>query len=534
MSRLKLNSVEWKEFKITNIFNVFTGAIVNKTLLSEGTIPRITATDSENGVAFFTKRINHKNFRIYRNFISISFLGSTFYQSNEVSLDMKIHGIKPKFTELNKEIALFLMPLIKNFTFKYRYGYQLSTSILKMQKIMLPINSEGAPNWQFMEDYIKQEQKEQALKLIDYYEQRILKCGFELLGLEDVKWKEFKFEEVFKKIQRGKRLIKNNQIQGDTPYISSTAMNNGVDNFISNEENVRIFEDCLTLANSGSVGSCFYHYYEFIASDHVTSLKLNKSDKHIYLFMASIIKRLEAKYSFNREINDKRIRQEKIILPIDKNGNPYYEYMRIFMQELENKKLAEVLEYIYIYIYKLAIFLEKSKYSLSCINMQWKEFWLEDIVDIKSGIDIYQKERVTGDTPYITATAANNGIGYFVDNINKTIEENCISVNRNGSVGYSFYHPYKALYGNDTRKLIPKVKNKYISLFITNCITHQKDKYGYGYKMGTGRLKRQKIMLPTNKNGEVNYDFMRKYMIIQEVKESYKIIEYLTKPQKRL
>ncbi|MDO5018198.1 MAG: restriction endonuclease subunit S, partial [Lagierella massiliensis] len=71
-------------------------------------------------------------------------------------------------------------------------------------------------------------------------------------------------------------------------------------------------------------------------------------DKYIYLFMATIIKRLEDKYSFNREINDKRIKREKIILPTDKNGDPHWEYMSKFMQKLESEKLEKVLEYIYI------------------------------------------------------------------------------------------------------------------------------------------------------------------------------------------
>lgn len=157
---------------------------------------------------------------------------------------------------------------------------------------------------------------------------------------------------------------------------------------------------------------------------------------------------------------------------------------------------------------------------------EWKEFWLEDLVNIKSGKDIYKRERIDGSIPYITSTAQNNGIGYFVENKNKTLEEKAISVNRNGSVGYAFYHDYEALYGNDTRKLISKYRDKYISLFLTNVITKQKEKYGYGYKMGTGRLKRQKILLPINKLGDIDYDYIKKYMQIKEMKYSYEIIEY--------
>ena len=177
-----------------------------------------------------------------------------------------------------------------------------------------------------------------------------------------------------------------------------------------------------------------------------------------------------------------------------------------------------------IYIYKLAICCESKIVSLN--EKEWKEFWLEDIVDIKSGQDIYQRERITGNIPYITATAQNNGIGYFVDNHNKTLEEKAISVNRNGSVGYAFYHNYRALYGNDTRKLIPKYRNKYFSLFLTSVITEQKEKYGYGYKMGTGRLKRQKILLPITDLGDVDFDYIKKFMQIEEIKHYYNLIRY--------
>ena len=128
-------------------------------------------------------------------------------------------------------------------------------------------------------------------------------------------------------------------------------------------------------------------------------------------------------------------------------------------------------------------------------------------------------------TPYITATANNNGIGYFISNKNITLQEKCISVNRNGSVGYSFYHSYPALFGNDTRKLIPKYSDDHVAKFILFMISSQKEKYGYGYKMGTARLKCQKILLPINKDESINYDFMKKYILIQEIISIYSILD---------
>ncbi len=180
----------------------------------------------------------------------------------------------------------------------------------------------------------------------DCYEQRQLKYDFNVPTPENMEWKAFELKKIFKRIKRGKRLTKENQINGYKPYISSTAMNNGVDNFIDNKENVRCFKNCLSLANSGSVGACFYHPYGFIASDHVTALELEQEDKYVYLFIATILKRFNEKYSFNREISDFRIQREKIVLPVDENGEPHWDYMRKYMQKLEVEKISKILEHL--------------------------------------------------------------------------------------------------------------------------------------------------------------------------------------------
>ena len=189
--------------------------------------------------------------------------------------------------------------------------------------------------------------KQQEVKLLkealDYYESKKFDDSISTAELSDVEWSEFRFDEVFNEIKRGKRLTKVEQIKGDTPYISSTGLNNGVDNFIGNTKGVRKYEDCLTVANSGSVGSCFYHKYEFIASDHVTHLKNDNFDKYIYLFIAPIIQRLEEKYSFNREISDKRLKKEKLLLPIDKKGEINFRFMRDFMKKIEVEELNKII-----------------------------------------------------------------------------------------------------------------------------------------------------------------------------------------------
>lgn len=160
------------------------------------------------------------------------------------------------------------------------------------------------------------------------------------------KYKEFFIKDVFPIIQRGKRLTRENQIDGSVPYVSSSALNNGVDNFIGNASGVRKFSNCLSLANSGSVGSCFYEPFEFVASDHVTHLKNAEFSVYQYLFMATMLNRLSEKYNFNREINDPRISREKILLPIDEQGNPDFEYMDAFAKKLMLQKYQQYIDYV--------------------------------------------------------------------------------------------------------------------------------------------------------------------------------------------
>lgn len=369
-SRLSLSDVEWGEFRITDYFKVKDGYYNKKpqrTFTNEF-IPFLGATAFNNGITeFYDESVigqwdkvgNNTTIDHYKRYfdgdciaiVNNGSVGKVYYQKHKFTCSHDITPVYGKNITITRGIGLFLAKCFEMTGEGFSYSRKWRPKRIRKSKVFLPMNEKKEPNWQFMEDYIKQEQKIIAQKVISYYEQKMLETAFDLVGLEDVEWNEFNFNDVFRKIQRGKRLKKDDHIEGNTPYISSTSLNNGLDQFIGNKEKIRKFKNNITLANSGSVGSCFYHEYEYIASDHVTSLTLDNADKYTYMFMSTIIKRLEEKYSFNREINDKRIRNEKFILPVDKNGSPHWKYMNEFMKKIESENLEKVLEYIYIYIY---------------------------------------------------------------------------------------------------------------------------------------------------------------------------------------
>jgi len=152
----KINSeVEWKAFKVDDIFTVSTGSLVPKEILKKGKIARLTATDNNNGIFDFYEKVEHKNYREVSNFISVSFLGSVFYHPYPASLDMKIHAVQIPNVELNRYIAEFLVFCFKRMASSFSYGDQLSSTDLPKKKILLPTNNKGEPDYVYMENYMK-------------------------------------------------------------------------------------------------------------------------------------------------------------------------------------------------------------------------------------------------------------------------------------------------------------------------------------------------------------------------------------------
>lgn len=343
MNLMNLNDRNWKAFKLQDICDIDSGKDIYENERRVGDIPYITSTSLNNGINYYVSNINES---IDRNAISVNRNGSVgyaFYHRYKALYSNDCRKLKLKSNN-NEYVSLFIANQIMQQKEKYNYGYKMGTGRLQKQYILLPVNNNNEPDWLFMKKYVFEHIK---IKTTNYY--NFIKSIFEDIAYREIEplnskqWSEFFLTEIFPEIQRGKRLTKTNQITGRTPYISSTAQSNGIDNYILNSKNVRLFRNCLTIANSGSVGASFYHCYEFVASDHVTHLKNHNFNKYQYLFITNMTNRFGTKYNFNREINDKRIRREKIMLPINSKAEPDYEYMEQFIKNMMIKKYKKYL-----------------------------------------------------------------------------------------------------------------------------------------------------------------------------------------------
>lgn len=539
MSKLKLTDVEWGEFFIGGSNGLFditstkSGIDKNKLNIDVGLIPYITRTDMQNGINMFITDKQNNRYNIDEgNVITIGLDTQTvFYQPTAFYTGQNIQVLRNN--NLNKYTAMFIIPSIKIQMQKFNWGGNGATlGRLNRTRLILPINSQGQPNWQFMEDYIKQEQKQQAQKIIDYYERKLVELAGDVVGLDKVEWKTFKLGDIFDLVTKSSKGLNHleKNISDGISYVGATNRNNGVLDFVKRKENLIYSGNAIAFIRNGegSMGYSVYKKEDFIASQDITVGYNQYLNEYNAKFITTIADQVRGKYNFGYKRNQERLKRETLVLPSDEKGNPNFQYMSDFVKKLELDKVQEVLEYIYIYIYiRMMNILEEKVCEIS-----WKDFWIEDVCEIKSGIRLTKANQEIGLRPFVGASDSDNGVTAFVSNTNKSLDANVLGVNYNGSVVENFYHPYEAIFSDDVKRLKWKDEiygNKYTYLFLKQMILSQKIKYAYGYKFNGERMKRQKIMLPVTKTGLPDYNCMTSYMQKQELEQIFKILNYLNK-----
>ena len=169
-----LETDQWKHFVYEEIFDVLDGFYNLKPDATEaGDIPLIGASEFNNGRTSFhdietielsTKDGKNKNHDISKKifkggeYITISndgSVGHAFYQPLDFTCSHSVAPVKLKNAKMNKYIAMFLCSVIGIERYRWNYGRKWRPIKMRKSKIKLPVDINGNPDWQFMENYIK-------------------------------------------------------------------------------------------------------------------------------------------------------------------------------------------------------------------------------------------------------------------------------------------------------------------------------------------------------------------------------------------
>jgi len=349
--------------------------------------------------------------------------------------------------------------------------------------------------------------------------------------METKSWKWFRYDEVFV-IKKGKRLTKADMIEGEIPYIGATDSNNGITARISNNEHLHS-ANTITVSYNGSIAEAYYQSKPFWATDDVNVLyPLFTMTPYSAHFLTTIINKEKYRFNYGRKWDKELMKISKILLPIDANNNPDWQWVEKYVKETLIPKLPQNTKAVWQNQFENKP-LSSNKLELKARGWQW--FRYDEIFEICKGF--YNKkpeENTNGEIPFIGATDSNNGITSFHDletielssktgdgkNAplkDKIFKPNCITVSNNGSVGYAFYQPRKFTCTHDVNPLYLNKKwnrelNVYISMFLCTIIEMEQFRWAYGRKWRPKRMPDSLIKLPVDKEGDPDWKFMEEYI----------------------
>lgn len=345
----KLDIKQWKVFKIEDLFitekkgkkvNVPTGASVAQKNLKNGEIPKISVSGINNGIVGYYQS-DDKNFRTYKNFISVSFLSTVFYHPYEANLDMKVHCLKPIGKELNIYTGEFLVTVIKKSLKNYSYSDQISSSVLPKIKIKLPVDLNGNVDWFYMEEYMKKIENK-----VKYSVEKLSSAKYMKRKCDTNNWKRFHLYDIFN-IDAGTKLDRI-AMKFDNPtinFVGRSGVNNGVTTCVDKIKGYAPYKaGNLTLALGGAyLGSCFVQDKEFYTSQNVIVLipKYEMTFNTKQFICSMIFKEGQTYYkAFIDELNRHIKTDFSIKLPVDKSGNIDYEYIDNYMDSINKDTIS--------------------------------------------------------------------------------------------------------------------------------------------------------------------------------------------------
>lgn len=158
--KIKLNKEKWKTFNLwKKVVKLDLGKPVHKVQIEsdfvEGRTPYITRTAKDNGTELFLDSTNFKDKISFGNCITIGAEGlKAYYQSKNFLTGNKVNILRND--KMNKYNSLFLIAILDlQMEEKFSYGRAVVKGRLEEMKVKLPVDSNGEPDWQVMEDYIK-------------------------------------------------------------------------------------------------------------------------------------------------------------------------------------------------------------------------------------------------------------------------------------------------------------------------------------------------------------------------------------------
>ena len=343
---------KFKEFKLWEIADLFYGNKYDKNKMTHNNpkVNFVSRTAKNNGVTDVVDKTDQQPFE--QGALTLAFggsVGSCFLQTEPFYTGQNVGVIV--IPNVSENAKLYVKTCLEKrckqefVAFSYEINRHFKTDLA----VYLPIDeSTGEPDWVYMDRYIQEIEDRYIQEIENYFEV----AGIDSAELTDdekeilqkiPKFHEFRIGDLFD-IHPTNAYKKTNRelykLKGSTRVLSNTCEDNGTGGKCGLEPTetagVITFSDTTTGPNT-----MFYQPTDFIGYPHVQGMYFTSGvlSENIGLYLVSVMKRSSGNaWSYARKYTREHVSNLRILLPIDSNNKPNWDYMYKYTEV--TKKIA--------------------------------------------------------------------------------------------------------------------------------------------------------------------------------------------------
>lgn len=353
---MEINIENWKEFEVGNLFKAITKTAKNNNYKkskgpeNEYVIPALSSKATDNSFGFYVRKEDHNLIdELCLSVTSNGDAGKVFVQNKPFAIIQDAYALKVKDYEVGLFEYFFLATILEERLIN-KYGFNEKATWSKVKKEIIPLpaiynpeKEDYDPDWNYMEEFIRELKEENERKLFSLRtlfnpDNALIRGGYEL---DISSWHEFEVEELFNIFALKEKLgVEDMDIVGDTPVYSSETQNYGLYGYTSKKAQYTINDDNPFYIIFGDHTRAFnFIFSDFSISDNVKVLspKFGNNINTALFIITSWSKAIpDLGYSRHWSI----AKNIKILLPAVYNHEkeeykPDWEYMENFIINLQ-------------------------------------------------------------------------------------------------------------------------------------------------------------------------------------------------------
>lgn len=347
--------------KAAKLFRVKSNPQLDKGAFSfseDSQYPYFTRTVFNNGILGYVDYLDSEHL-IPGNSIAVGMMGMQFfYQDHDFYAGQFTKTIFPLFNGLTSKVALWFITWFNKNRGKLLNGaVRQFESIFNELEIDVPyLNGEVAIN--FIEERVRELEEERVRELEAY----LKACGFEELtptppeisalhkmATNSIAYKECYILDIFN-VQNTHNILKTDVVfnSGSTPYITAGVGNNSIASYISYDESM--IEHGNAIMIGGKTMVITYQPFDFYSNDShnlLLTLQRNNLSENIGLFfVTTLFKSLSHKYHWGDSISKAKIKNDTVMIPVDKDGNIDLLLMENLISGIKKTVISQVRDFI--------------------------------------------------------------------------------------------------------------------------------------------------------------------------------------------